>query len=167
MDSVAKRTELEGAVLGAIDRRPGCTAYQVRREFLDSPSAEWSGSAGAVYPAIRRMVVDGLIRAQPADRGERLQLTAAGKRALAAWVEDAERAASPGTDPFRVRSGFLVRLPAERRRRVARALREEITAQIVLVEKLLASAEAPERASLELTLDLQNARLAWLSRLAR
>ena len=45
-------TELEGAILGVIRLDPSCTAYRVRQVFLASRSDEWSGSAGAVYPAI-------------------------------------------------------------------------------------------------------------------
>lgn len=166
MRNAARRTELEGAVLGVIDRRPGCTAYQVRKEFLDSPSAEWSGSAGAVYPAISRLAEQGLIRRAIAERGEALSLTAAGERALLAWVEDAKRAASAGTDPFRMRSGLLLRLPADRRRRAAQTLRKEISAQVALIHELIRSADAVDATALELTLDLQKARLKWLDRLA-
>src|SRR3569832_2452332 len=47
-------TELEGAILGVLRRGGAMSAYAMRQVFLVSQSDEWSGSAGAVYPAIAR-----------------------------------------------------------------------------------------------------------------
>jgi DNA-binding PadR family transcriptional regulator len=41
--------------MGVLRRAPGSTAYAVRQVFHASASADWSGSAGAVYPAIERL----------------------------------------------------------------------------------------------------------------
>ena len=49
-------TELEGAILSEIQHRGNHTAFQVRRAFQTSPSIEWSGSAGAIYPAIKHLL---------------------------------------------------------------------------------------------------------------
>ena len=164
--ATADLTELEGVALGVIARAPGCTAYFVRREFQRSPSAEWSGSAGAIYPAIERLTRAGLIRARPLQRGVGLDLTAAGRRAFMAWLTDAARAAGPGIDPFRVRSGHLLSLPARARAAAIKALRAAIGAQIALTRDFLDGSEAPEREALGLVLELQLARLAWLERQA-
>ena len=48
-------TELEGAILSEIYHRGQKTAFQVRRAFAASHSLEWKGSAGAVYPAVKRL----------------------------------------------------------------------------------------------------------------
>ena len=64
-------TELEGTVLGLVWARQPCTPYRVRREFTDSPSPYWSGSAGAIYPLMARLESAGLLRSAPHATGER------------------------------------------------------------------------------------------------
>jgi DNA-binding PadR family transcriptional regulator len=122
-------TELEGAILGVLRRSRGLSAYAVRQVFLVSLSAEWSGSAGAVYPAIARMKTARLIagRAQKDARGTvTYALTAAGIAAHDAWLCDVERAAGPGSDPFRTRAALWRELALAKRRALMKALRAEI-----------------------------------------
>ena len=64
-------TELEGAILSEIQHRGQKTAFQVRRAFAVSFSLEWKGSAGAVYPAVKRLEQRGFIQASVAQGGER------------------------------------------------------------------------------------------------
>jgi DNA-binding PadR family transcriptional regulator len=113
-------TELEGTVLGVIFRRQPCTPYQVRREFTDSPSTFWSGSAGSIYPLVMRLEASGLVRSNRHATGSRksrlYRLTAAGKKALALWIS----AVSPDVlsvppDPLRTRIAYLEALPPEDR----------------------------------------------------
>ena len=47
-------TELEAAVLGVVWQDGPCTPYAIRQHFLESPAPRWSGSAGAIYPLVRR-----------------------------------------------------------------------------------------------------------------
>lgn len=158
-------TELEGAVLSEIHHRAHDTAFQVRRAFQTSPSIEWSGSAGAVYPAIRRLTDAGLINPTPITtgrRGVRLSLSLAGVASLESWICDPVRAASVGVDPFRLRAGLWQSLDLPVRdkalRRVLRAVDEEL-------ERLLASVDAldpVERTRTEWSIDLQRLRSRWL-----
>jgi DNA-binding PadR family transcriptional regulator len=159
------RTELEGAILGVLSRRDNVTAYMVRKEFLQSPSAEWSGSAGSVYPAIKRLAEAGCIRAINVARGHHLELTTDGKNELTAWIENAQRAAGPGMDPFRTRAGHLLKLPKAKRERFATELRREIAIQRAQIESLLAISDPVDRVALELALDLHGVRLKWLDKL--
>ena len=118
MDAIS---EFEGAVLVEIHHRDRRTAFQVRRAFQLSPSSEWSGSAGAVYPAIRRLTAAGLIEAVPLPGGRKaqsLKLTAPGLAAMEAWAGDAARAVGVGMDPFRLRSGVWRVMPPGQRRAV-------------------------------------------------
>ena len=161
-------TELEGAVLSEMGTGDAVTAYQVRRAFETSRSQEWSGSAGAVYPAIRRMTERGLIATQSDvsdGRGTaRLSLTKEGKAALQAWASDAARAVGPGVDPFRMRASEWMAWPAAKRRSMAnkleRALRERIAELETAIE------EEAEHCSprTQLDLELQHSRLEWLRR---
>ena len=108
-------TELEGAALAVISTEGGCTAYRVKRAFEQSPSAFWSGSAGAVYPMVARLVRRGLLAesAKPLDgRGKRtVRITKAGRRALNAWFGDLDRATAPGFDPLRTRLNLTDAVP--------------------------------------------------------
>lgn len=114
-------TELEGTVLGVLWARQPCTPYQVRREFIESPSPYWSGSAGAIYPLLARLEAAGLVvsvaHATGARKSRLYRVTPAGRGRLRRWV------VSPGTaelvgvppDPLRMRVALLAVLPPARR----------------------------------------------------
>src|ERR1700744_1955562 len=125
-------TELEGTLLGAIEKRGPLTGYRLRRMFLDSPSLEWSGSAGAIYPAIRRLAKAGLLRAgrvRDARGGRRYGLTAKGEGVLTEWLCDVNRAASPGIDLFRGRAALCSTLPSARATGLMRSIVGVLKAQ--------------------------------------
>jgi DNA-binding PadR family transcriptional regulator len=115
----AELTDLEGATLVNIARASPTTAYAVAKQFADSPSEFWSGSAGAVYPLIKRMQARGLINSTEGADGKRarsdLSLTAAGTAAMRTWLLDAKRAAGLGFDPLRTRAVHLDLVSAEER----------------------------------------------------
>ena len=113
-------TELEGTVLGVIFRRQPCTPYQVRREFTDSPSTFWSGSAGAIYPLVARLEASGLVRSNRHATGSRksrlYRLTPSGRKALGRWVGDTSPdILSVPPDPVRTRIAYMTVLPLEDR----------------------------------------------------
>lgn len=116
------RTDLEQAVLGVVWRDGPCTPYQVRKQFLESPSPNWSGSAGTIYPLMRRLEAMGLLRSRDADRDRRgtklYRVTAAGRRALKDWLRPPLPISSilPGVDLIRTRLLFLELLSADERR---------------------------------------------------
>ena len=159
-------TELEGAILSEIHHRGDQTAFQVRRSFALSPSLEWKGSAGAVYPAIKRLERDGLISAiakQGDGRATRiLSLTQAGRDAMMGWACDPERAVSTGIDPFRMRAGIWDGLEVRERRRVLTVVRESVEANIAFLRGFSRNNDGIEKASVNLALRLQLARLSWL-----
>jgi DNA-binding PadR family transcriptional regulator len=160
-----KLTELEGAMVSEVFRRGTCTAYQLRHEFLKSPSAEWSGSAGAIYPALRRLRAAGLVSAKATGdrRGtERYSLTAAGSRALTAWLTDFARAVGPGTDPFRSRAGLWPTLPTRDRERMVQALSDDIRKRCAMLKLEMKKMDVIGRRQAELELKLQLVRLKWL-----
>ncbi len=164
--SKALLTEFEGAVLSEIGHGEAVTAYQVRRGFETSPSHEWSGSAGAVYPAIRRLTDRGLI-ATDVDEADgrgtsRLSLTAEGEAALEAWASDVGRAVGPGLDPFRTRSSQWEAWPAAKRRAVRARLERALLDRIAELELLIKEADDGCGPRIELDLALQRSRLEWL-----
>jgi DNA-binding PadR family transcriptional regulator len=114
-------SELEGAVLGVISLMGPCTAYAVRRVFLRSPSTRWSGSAGAIYPLVRRLEIRGLLSSKPhatgGRRGRDCELTSNGHKALVTWIGPPlnEEASGVPPDPIRTRLSFLAVLPDDGR----------------------------------------------------
>lgn len=102
-------TELRLLILGLLDRQAR-SAYAVGQALGQMPAANFSGSPGAVYPAVRAMQREGLIsrRTPPSGvaRGQALTLTNRGRDALHAWLEDP-------VDPWdlvRVPGSILLRL---------------------------------------------------------
>ncbi len=122
-------SELECFTLGLVWRHGPCSAYDVRMLMQDSPSTQWSASAGAIYPLIRRLQREGLLRGRQERRGRRARrvysATPAGERALRGWLGPplADEAVTVAYDPLRSRARFLGVLRArERARWVAAAL---------------------------------------------
>lgn len=117
-------SELEGAVLGVLTRQQPLSAYAIRREFEQSPTGNWSASAGAIYPLVKRLTERGLIaEARVADDGRktrRLSITPAGSKALKEWVRMTDDALfGPTSDPLRSRGFALIAMPkTEQRRRL-------------------------------------------------
>jgi DNA-binding PadR family transcriptional regulator len=163
-------SELEGAILSEIEHRGQQTAFQVRRAFADSFSLEWKGSAGAVYPAVRRLTHNRMLRAS-APKGGRatryLSLTALGRQTLLRWACDASRAASVGLDPFRLRAGIWILLNGSQRKTLFKEINTEITKQIQAMSAYGADTDPVEKRRLELALAVQQARreqmASWLS----
>ena len=158
-------TELEGAILGVLRRSPGLSPYAVRREFQTSSSAEWSASAGAIYPAIARLKGRGmLISVAGGDkRGmRRYTLTKKGRAAHDEWLCDISRIIGPGVDPFRTRAALWLELPVRRRESLLRVLKSAIVnhqAQMSEQEPVLDRGDA---ITLRLYIGLQEQRLLWL-----
>ena len=158
-------TELEGAILSEIAYRGSQTAFQVRRSFAKSPSLEWRGSAGAVYPAVKRLERDGFVEAiatGDARATRLLSVTPAGRKAMLAWACDAARATSSGLDPFRIRAGIWAQLPAAKQREVLASMRREIESSIEHLQAFARNRDTIERVSVDLALGLQRSRVSWI-----
>jgi DNA-binding PadR family transcriptional regulator len=106
-------SEIEACVLALVSVDGPATPYAIRKVFLDSPSPQWSGSAGTIYPLIERLLRRKLIRSKLCltgkRRGHQISLTAAGSRALKLWLSlpIPEWVAGVPPDPLRTRVRFL------------------------------------------------------------
>lgn len=136
-----KLTELEGATLGMISTEGPCTPYRVRQFFRRSPSPYWSGSAGAIYPLVRRLQKKELITAQPFPTGKRAasayRITRKGRQQLSHWIIDsgtAERAIGVPMDPLRARARFLSVLSPARQQRFLRHAEAQLRGFANIVE---------------------------------
>lgn len=156
-------TEMEGMVLAQIAREGALTAYEVKEAFRLSPSQFWSGSAGAVYPLMKRMQDRGYVKSKDVSQNKRprreFSLTAAGKKAMQGWLSDSKRAIDPGYDPLRSRLLFIQLLPENRQRQF-----------LEQVQQQMATIPAPQKAG-EIAEKLHglwlDSRRKWLDRFIR
>lgn len=158
-------TELEGTILAEVHRLGPCTAYQIRLGFQNSQSREWAASTGAIYPALRRLRLTGLVEATaaPTRRGaEHLSLTEAGQKAMRSWVEDVDRATGSGFDPFRTRCGYWATMPSEEMADLIARLERVVADRITALQAIGEEAGPPESTWRERELELQQMRLRWL-----
>lgn len=105
-------TDLEAAALGFLATSGPSTPYAVRQCFLRSPSARFSGSAGAVYPMLRRLEDREFVSSRASDGGRRgarvYSLTTTGRRAVRAWLMSSfDPSATFADDPFRTRIAYV------------------------------------------------------------
>ena len=170
-------SELEGAVLGVIWREGPCTAYAVRKRFVASPSPQWSGSAGAIYPLVRRLQKKRLLASRilaGTKRGGRLYtLTSTGQQVLNEWIKPPLSPMVTGVpaDPLRTRIGFLGALtPAEQRSFIDTALQgndAEIQATLLEIKESREENDHWHLLAAQGALACLRARRTWLRAAAR
>lgn len=172
-----KLSELEGCVLGLFWSDGPCTPYAIRQVFLNSPSPHWSGSAGAIYPLVRRLERRRLLRSETRATGRRpsrlYALTPAGTRALQTWLSPPlpEVAVGVPPDPLRTRLRVLEALPPARRRAFLADARSRLRQHLRLVQadcrKRHASGDRFSYLMARGALHQMRAREAWLREVAR
>lgn len=129
-------TELECCVLGIVWEKGPCSAYVVRKEFLDSASSYWSGSAGTIYPLLDRLAGGGYLKVEKHPWGTRtrkeFRVSAKGRGALVRWIGPPldPWTAAPAFDPIRTRMYFLEAIPSEGRLRFVDEAMENLRRQI-------------------------------------
>ncbi|QKK07614.1 MAG: PadR family transcriptional regulator [Planctomycetota bacterium] len=173
--ATGRLSELEGAVLGLLWRAGPMTAHAVRQIFHDSPTSHFSGSAGAIYPLIRRLHDTSLIAKSPdaagAKGGAAYTITPKGRSALKAWMQPHDPAwlTTVMFDPLRTRMltiGILT--PRQRATFLEHAERElGAAAQQQAVELLEANTDEWTAAALQGALAVTRARLRWIRSLRR
>jgi DNA-binding PadR family transcriptional regulator len=123
-------TALEGAALAVVARQGEATRFMVAKDFAESPSEFWSGSAGAVYPLITRLLARGLLEAVDGQTKRSvksiIRLTDEGRRQMEAWLLDAPAALQMGYDPLRSRMLNLDLVSPER----AEAFLDQVAATV-------------------------------------
>ncbi len=129
----AELTELEGLLLAKVARFAPITAYELKQSVAAAPSRFWSGSAGAIYPAVKRLHARGYLAPKNATVGRRkavaYELTRHGKQAFLGWICDLERAIDPGVDPLRMRMLFLDLIPSQKRKTFLTRVKSELEKQ--------------------------------------
>ena len=122
MRTDGRHSELECFTLGLVWQLGPCSPYDVRRHMQRSPSTQWSGSAGAIYPLVQRLERGGLLKGKALTNGKRARkeyaITPRGLKVLKEWIGPPlpDEAVTVTYDPLRSRARFLgVMTPAQRR----------------------------------------------------
>ena len=121
--------------LGVIASEGPCTAYTVMQSFKGSSSSYYSGSAGAIYPLVRRLKSSGMISARTAKAGKRsvkkYQLTKKGEKALSDWVKSLDESDVDFTvDLIRSRVLFFTKLNKRERQSLIKKARKNLEERI-------------------------------------
>ncbi|MGD9688164.1 MAG: PadR family transcriptional regulator [Phycisphaerales bacterium] len=172
-------SELECFVLGLVWERGPASAYDIRRLMQDSPSTQWSGSAGAIYPLMKRLEQAKLLKGRDRRAGRRkrreYEVTARGTAVLRRWVGPPLSAAaiSVAHDPLRSRARFLEALPPAARGEwvaAARAALDRVEERVRDWERRYGSVGGDGRVQARMTrsgeLDVRSRR-EWLEDVAR
>ena len=173
--AIKRRSELECFVLGLVWQLGPVSPYDIRRHMQGSPSTQWSASAGAIYPLMRRLQRAGLLLSEAKRDGKRrrreYRITSKGLGVLRAWIGPpiGSEAVTVAHDPLRSRARFLEALPDADRRAwfvAARAALDEVEKRV----NAWAEAEpAPSRSARVMNksgeLDVKSRR-AWLDEAA-
>ena|SRR5450755_42115 len=169
-------SEMEACVLALIWLDGPVTAYALRLVFLKSPSPQWSGSAGSIYPLLARLERSRLVRSTAQSTGRRpgklFSLSPAGRRAVQKWLEPDIPGWVAGVppDPLRTRIGFLDALPPNQQKAFLRSAQKAVEEQLGKV--LRDNHSRPAKAGFEYwtargALLAMRARRAWLRELAQ
>lgn len=165
-------TEVEAYALGLVEGFGESTAYRVRRAFADSPSAQGRGSAGSIYPVLKRLEKRGLVSERAHSQGRRpsrlISITEGGREALRAWLAPPlDDTLGLPLDPLRARIRFLGLLTDPERQRFlaeARHLLERVVDQLEeRARDYEASGTAWEIAMARGAVRVTQARLDWIA----
>ncbi len=166
-----KLSHLAYIALGVVAERQPCSGYTVMKDFQSSSSTYFSGSAGAIYPLMRRLEEDGLTKVERTKAGSRTRrtytITEKGRVALEAWlaspIPDDEVAFL--VDLLRTRVLFFERLTKQQRRKFVKDCREQLRQRIAVTQGKIAKTEGLtqfEVVTLKSVLMVDEARIKWL-----
>ncbi len=170
-------SELELVILGVVWKRAPCTGYVVAKEFATSPSSHYSGSAGAVYPAVARLVRRSYLQSTQSRQGRRRRrlhrITSKGRAALTEWLNPPlpEDAARITYDPVRTRAYFLGVLSPQHRRAFLADAERQLEQQIPWIEgeckRYRAAGDEFSALAMSGALYVVQARLDWIAEVRR
>jgi len=147
--------------LGIIAMFEPCTAYTIHKEFIESPSMFFSGSAGAIYPAVERLERQKLVKGERAGTKAKpssvYYLTALGRQEYSRWFTDPLRAVDAGFDPLRNRVSMLESFPTRLRQAIFSDLQKFAEQRKKIVNDLVK--KLPERSPMRFATEMELATL--------
>ena len=136
--------DLEAYILGVVAEHQPCSPYFIHKTFRASPSLFFSGSAGAIYPAVKRLQKKGLVEAERSGtRGKpskSLTITPKGRNEFLSWYLDTSQAGDSGYDPIRGRISVMGALPPNTQSDIASRM-------FKIAEKRLAEVKSLQKAT--------------------
>jgi DNA-binding PadR family transcriptional regulator len=166
----------EHILLGLVCATPS-SGYDLKRRFASTPIGVYQPSSGALYPALRRLEQQGLVRAQlQADSGQSgrqrrvYESTEAGRAAHMAWLRVLAEPATVSRDlPMHLMRFVMMEHVLSRAEVLAflRSLADALAVFVAHLEKYAIAADFPDRhpgLALEHGLDVHRASLRWAER---
>lgn len=134
------------ALLGLL-MQSALSGYDIRRIFTQTPLVTFSDSPGAIYPALKRLEAEGLVRGRVESRAglrrRRIyRVTPAGASALRSWLSTpiTRDDVVHGTDELMLRFGFMdLGIGEAASVRFLHALRQELKTYIPELDRYLDS----------------------------
>lgn len=148
----------------ALDNRTG---YDIKQVVDFSTRHFWAASYGQIYPELRRLEEQGLVRGQPEPSGGRArtayELTEAGRAALRDWLGSDELHTYELRDEGMLKLFFSDSLPERRLQniRAMRALQERKLSQLRAVDRKADHMQAGPRLTLELGISITQGIIDW------
>jgi DNA-binding PadR family transcriptional regulator len=168
---VARANKSRFVLLGLLESGPA-SGYELKKAVDETIAHFWNESFGQIYPALRALQAEGLVRAQrPRGPRQRVQyrITAAGRRELLQWLSRPAESAPPRNELL-LKLVFSRSLPASARRAQVERYRRErdaLAQRYAAMDASMAAAAAADvewalgRVSLRFGLILNRAALAW------
>lgn len=108
---------LKYSILGLLMQTP-MTGYDISKAFGSGLGCFWSAKHSQIYPELKRLAEEGLIRFQTVIQGEKLEkklyeITPQGKADFLQWLEQDQPLDPTPKDVFRLRSYYSQWLPEE------------------------------------------------------
>jgi DNA-binding PadR family transcriptional regulator len=140
-------TENEGTLLALVARAEPITAYQIAKVYEESPVSNFNTSKGKIYPMIKRLRDEGLLRAK-AVRGDRrgteqLITTKKGRKAIHAWILELRPTHLLPEDPLRTKVQSFDLLTKDERIRWISQLKVALLKKLEDLEKYSEEVDVP------------------------
>ncbi|HXH62152.1 MAG TPA: PadR family transcriptional regulator [Fimbriimonadaceae bacterium] len=158
--------------LGVVAQFEPCSAYRVMMAFQTSGSSYYSGSAGAIYPLLRRLAAEGLVSVEKKRHGKRerktYSVTKEGMAQFRRWTLtiDPKDDVAFLVDLIRTRVSLLSSFPKADRKKFFVSARQQVAAHIDDIKRMLKDGDELTEcdiAAVEGVLASEEARLKWLT----
>jgi DNA-binding PadR family transcriptional regulator len=167
-------TSFEHVLLGLICAAPS-SGYDLKQRFASTPLGVYQPSSGALYPALRRLELQGLVQAQPGRSARQRRVyepTEAGQTAHMAWLRILATPATVSRDLAMHLMRFVMMEHVLTRPEVLtflRSLADALAEFVMSLEKYVAAADFSFTGrhpglALDQGLDVHRATLRWAER---
>jgi PadR family transcriptional regulator AphA len=143
------------------------TGYEIKRVVDFSTRHFWAASYGQIYPELRRLEDQGLVRGRPQPSGARprtaYELTEAGEAALREWLGSGEELVYEVRDEGMLKLFFSDGLPDRQLEniRAMRALQQRKLSQLRAIEEKADQMHPGPRLALELGMSITEGIIDW------